>query len=471
MSIATGLAERVYSTTYESLPAETIDWAKIALLDYVGVTLAGSLETGPQLVERSFRNSGSSGQSLVFGRRRRTSASEAAVINGTSSHVLDFDDCSNTIGGHPSVSILPALIALGEQQHASGRDILVAYVAGYEVEARLGHAVNLHHYEKGWHPTATLGVFGCAAACAKLMGLNAAQTAYAIAIAASLASGIKANFGTMVKSLHVGHCARSGLFAAELAREGFDASALAFEHKQGFFNVFNGEGNYKAEKVLEAWGSPYDMLSPGIAIKQYPCCASTHPAIDATVQLVRKYDLRPELVERIETWTHKRRLQHTNRPDPETSLDAKFSVQYCVSRALMHGAVKLEHFQGDAHQDPALRQVLAKVRSEIYTDAQFPPENHYGAEVRLTTTDGRTYSAKVDQPHGRTAKNPLSPQMLKEKFEDCARRVLEAKAIARVYDLIEKAEDISDIMALTSLLENTRERPISRADGAHVVTA
>lgn len=452
MSIVTGLSERVHGTRYEELPQEAIKWAKLALMDYIGVTLAGSLETGPRLVERTFAGAKQTGPSLVFGRSYRTSAADAAVINGTSSHVLDFDDASNTIGGHPSVTIFPAIIALGEEINATGRDIIASFVAGVEVEARIGRAVNLHHYEKGWHPTATIGTFGCAAACARLMGLNARQIAYAIGIAASFASGIKANFGTMVKSLHVGHCARNGLFAASLAREGFDSSLNAFEHKQGFFNVFNGEGNYRPEQVLAGWGEPYDILTPGLAMKQYPCCASTHPAIDATIALVCRHGLNPGNVAQIKSWTHKRRLNHTNRPDPLTSLDAKFSVQYCVSRALMHGAVKLEHFQGDAHKDAVLRSVLPKVKADIYTDTQFPPDNHYGAEVEITTTDGKVYREKVDQPHGRTTKNPLSPEMMKAKFEDCASRVMAPHSVSAVYDLVQDLERISDIRAITDAM-------------------
>src|SRR3970282_2557172 len=151
---------------------------------------------------------------------------------------------------------LRALFPLADDVGASGRDFLTAYVTGFEVETKMSMGVHLHHYTKGWHPTATLGTFGAAAACAKLMGLNEERAATAIAIAASLASGIKANFGTMVKPLHVGHSTRNGMFAALLARDGFSAGDRVFEHKQGFFNVFNGEGNYDAGKILPAWAQP-----------------------------------------------------------------------------------------------------------------------------------------------------------------------------------------------------------------------
>jgi 2-methylcitrate dehydratase PrpD len=288
------------------------------------------------------------GPSLVFGGKRRVDPLSAALINGTAAHALDYDDCSNSMGGHPSAPILPALIALGEQYGKSGRDILAAYVIGFEVEAHIGRAVHLHHYEKGWHPTATLGVFGSAAACAKLLGLDAQRTAIALSIAASFSSGLKANFGSMVKPLHVGHCSRNGIYATLLAREGFSSGAEVFEHKQGFLNVFNGAGTYDTDKLFAGWAQPYDIVRPGIGFKQYPCCASTHPGIDCMLELHKTHALKADQVERIESWTHRRRLEHTNRPDPRSALDAKFSVQYTLARALIHGFVSMDHFEGDA---------------------------------------------------------------------------------------------------------------------------
>src|SRR4029078_6501463 len=169
-------------------------------------------------------------------------------------------------------------------------------------------------------------------ACSRLLKLDAAQTAVALAAAASFASGIKANFGTMMKPLHVGHCARNGLYAALLAREGYTANAkTVFEHKQGFLDVFNGPGTYDAAKIISAWAKPWDIIEPGIAIKQYPCCGSTHPAIDAMLTLVREHDLKPADVEKIESWTHTRRLEHTNRPNPQSELDDKFRQHNCLA--------------------------------------------------------------------------------------------------------------------------------------------
>jgi len=465
MSIASQLAEHIVATGYGHLPPEAIHWGRVGLLDYIGVTLAGAAEPCAVRAGAALGMGAAPGPCLVFGEARRVDPLSAALINGTASHALDYDDCNNTFGGHPSAPILPALLALAEERGASGRDLLAAYVIGFELETRIARGVHFYHYEKGWHPTATLGVFGSAAACAKLMGLDAERTAVALSIAASFSSGVKANFGSMVKPLHVGHCSRNGLYAALLARAGYDCGAEVFEHKQGFLNVFNGAGNYDVGRILERWGAPYDIVEPGIAVKQYPCCGSTHPAIDCMIELRAQHGLRPERVARIESWTHKRRLEHTNRPNPRSELDAKFSVQYCLARALLHGAVSIDHFEGDAWKDARVRALLPKIQAAIYSDAQFPPENHFGAEVRVTLDDGTVVGTKIDQPHGRTAANPLSAEMLKTKFSDCAARVLPRERIEALHAAILRVEEIVDARELMRLIEAppAEERKRARA--------
>jgi 2-methylcitrate dehydratase PrpD len=452
VSFARELAKRIHALAFDELPPEAVHWAKIGILDTVGVTLAGAGEAATRAVAAVALAGTKGGRSLLFGSAARAPALDAALVNGTAAHALDYDDCNNTLGGHPSAPILPALFALADETGASGRDFIAAYVAGFETECKLSLGLNFHQYTRGWHPTTTLGVFGCAAACAKLLGLCEERTATALAIAASLASGIKANFGTMTKPLHVGHCNRNGLLAALLAREGFTANSQAFEHKQGYFNVYNGPGHYDAGKILLAWGRPLDIVHPGIAIKQYPCCGSTHPAVDAALDLVRAHAIESQTVERVEVWIHARRLEHTNRPEPRSALDAKFSVQYCVARAIADRRVGLEHFEGHAFEEPVVRSLLARVRAAPYTAAQFPQDNHFGAEVRITLADGRSLAAKVEQPLGRTAANPLPPARLREKFENCATRALPRERATAVYATVQNLESLGDVRELTALL-------------------
>jgi 2-methylcitrate dehydratase PrpD len=313
--------------------------------------------------------------------------------------------------------------------------------------AAFGRVLNMHHYQKGWHPTATLGIFAGAAASAHLLGLDRERTATALAIATSLAAGIKANFGTMTKPLHVGHCARNALFAALLAEQGFTAQSAALEHPQGFFEVFNGAGNYAAKRLLDGWAEPYDLIEPGLAIKAYPCCASTHPAVDAALQLADLDGARVTDVERIVVRSHERRLRHTNRPNPSTGLEAKFSVQHCIARALLNGALTMDHFDGERHAEASVRALMARIEAIPHQD-----DNHFGAYLTLYLRDGRELTTYVPTPLGRDRDHPLPRAQLLEKFHACATRVLQADAaiaIERYLDDITRLNDTSTLVHLT----------------------
>jgi 2-methylcitrate dehydratase PrpD len=461
MHLADELSRRSAALRFEDLPPQAVHWAKVGILDTIGVTVAGSLEPAARIVGNVVAPI--AGASLVFGTADRTGALDAALINGTAAHALDFDDCNNTLGGHPSAPILPALFALADERPTDGRAFIAAYVAGFETECKLALGVNFHHYTKGWHATATLGVHGAAAAACHLLRLDAARTATALAIASSLASGIKANFGTMTKPLHVGHCARNGLFAALLAEQDFTANAGAFEHKQGFLDVFNGPGTYDVARILAHWGAPFDIVEPGIAIKQYPCCGSTHPALDVVLDLVRRHDLAPDKVARIDCWTHARRLEHTNRPDPQGGLEAKFSVQYCLARALNDRAIRVEHFEDDAVGDPAVAAILPRVHAAAYTTEQFPADNHFGAEVKVTTVDGEVVAGKIDQALGRTSDDPVPAVRLREKFENCIGRALPGPRAKALADMVERLDTLADMRTLSALLAAPQPAELGRA--------
>src|SRR4051794_17539390 len=456
-TIIEGIAERIGDISYSDLPREAVHWAKAAILDTVGVTLAGAAEPCTQILARvlSAGADRSEGECLIFGTDRRAAPLDAALINGTAAHALDFDDVSNSMGGHPSAPIVPALFASGEILDCTGRDFIAAYVAGFETETRIGTGVNLHHYEKGWHPTATLGVFGAAAACCHLMALDRAKTAQALAIAASLASGVKANFGTMTKPLHVGHTARNGLFAAQLAREGFTANDAALEHKQGFLRVFNGVGNFDADAILADWGRPYDIVSPGIGIKTHPCCGSTHPAVDAMLALRTEHSIVPDKVARIESWTHPRRLAHTDRPDPQTGLDAKFSVQYCLARALLGGRIVLEDFEGEAFRDPTARTLMRRIHAAPFPATPEGDGEPLGAELRITFDDGGTVAKRVSSALGRGTGNPLPVEKLHAKFANCAGRVLAAAHVERLQQALSRLDEVGSPRDLVAAMGPT----------------
>lgn len=447
------IAARVAGFDAAACSAQACETARLAILDTIGVTLAGSRTEVAQAVRRALGSAGAiRGPATVFGHADRTDLLSAATINGTAAHALDFDDCSNTLGGHPSAPILPALWALAEARGASGNDVLTAYAVGVEVETKIGRAVNFHHYEKGWHPTATLGTFGAAAACAKLLGLDAPHIATALALAASMASGLKANFGTMAKPYHVGHCARNGLQAALLAAEGLTANPEALEHPQGFFAVYNGPGTFQPERILDTWANPLDLDEPGIAFKRHPCCASTHPAIDALLKLKAAHGLDPANVARIDSWTHPRRLRHTNRPDPQGGLDGKFSVQYVLARALLQGVVGIGDFTDSAVREPKIREIMSRIHAAPHPQARMDTDEHFFALVRVTTTAGEVFEQFIDRPLGRDRAHPLPEGALESKFRDCACQVLERPSVEGLLDAIRSLETVKDIRALADLL-------------------
>ncbi len=451
--VAAFFAEKASELKFEDFLSDEVHWAKVGILDTIGVTLAGASEPCAEILSEVL--AGSQGPSVVFGQSITCSALDAALINGTASHALDFDDCNNTMGGHPSVPILPALFALVDEREVSGKEFMTAYIAGFEVETKLALMVNFHHYTKGWHPTATLGVFGAAAACARLMNLNAHQTQVALALAASGASGIKANFGSMTKPMHIGRCAREGLLAAKLAQAGYSANTTdVFEHPQGFFEVYNGAGHYDIDRGLSAWAEPFDIVRPGIAIKQYPCCGSTHPAIDCAIELFQNNQINPQEIESIEVWIHARRLQHTNRPEPRSELDAKFSVQYVVARALLEGCVSLAHFDCEAYGNDEVRALMRKINAQPYDETQFSADNHFGGEVRISMRTGEVFETKVQQPLGRTSENPLPKDRLKKKFDLCGKGVISEQALEALYTLVDSLETVGDMRKLTSLLKS-----------------
>ena len=446
------LAEKVLSIGASHLTPLALAQAKMCFVDAIGVALAGRVENATRILLRTPGVASAPGRSLVFGTAIRTSALEAALVNGTAAHALDYDDFSSIMGGHHTVPLLPPLIALAEEHAFSGAKVLLAYVAGVEVEIRLARALGFHHYDKGWHPTSTLGTFGAAAAVAHLLGLDLAQTTTTLSIAASMAAGIKANFGTMVKPLHVGQCARNGLLAALLAQRGYDANEFALEHSQGFLNVFNGPGTFEVSKLFEDWASPLEIEGTTIALKQFPCCGSTHPAITMMLRLVREEKLTASDVEKIEILPHGRRLRHTNTPFPQSSLEAKFSVQYVCVRALLSGAVRLRDFEGEAFAEPDIRRLLEITEARAHPDMPDDAPQQWGAEVLVWLKSGRMLSRRVDQLVGRGGDSPMTRDEMWDKFEDCAQRALPRQRLPALFDLLQNLETVPDINLLTQLL-------------------
>lgn len=453
MSLSHELATRALALDPGGFDPAALGFARDAIADMIGCALLGAptatteaaLLTGVQGV----------GSCHVLGRTERLGRLDAAFVNGVSGHALDYDDTSKSLSGHPTVIIIPAILPLAETMPISGRAFLDAYVIGVEAATRFARGVNFAHYEKGWHPTATLGIFGAVVSAGILLKLDAKRMADAISMAASLASGIKANFGTDTKPLHAGLAARNGLFAALMAAEGVNAAPAALEHPQGFLEVFNGKGNYDADRMLTGWGEPLDLMNPGISIKKYPCVYSVHAAIDAVIALHDGPVPDSTAVEDIVVRMHPRRLLPHVRNPATSALNAKFSLSYAVARGLVNGTVRLDHFEDAALGDPEVTRIMELIRMEEMPD----DFSDYGADVVVRLKDGQVFENHVEVPLGRGPESPLPTEMLENKFLDCASRSLTVEGAAEVFGMLtrlDRLESVSDLVAAIA----TSTRPV-----------
>jgi 2-methylcitrate dehydratase PrpD len=308
--------------------------------------------------------------------------------------------------------------------------------------------VNPAHYEHGWHATCTLGTLGAAAAAARVLGLDAARTQMALALAASQASGLKENFGTMTKPFHAGHAARTGVLSALLARDGFTASDQAIEGPQGFLKVLGGGRNMAA---LDTLGAPWKILATGIAVKPYPCCAMTHSAIDALLELCSQHAVRAEDVAAVEIGVAPVTPGILIHPRPRNGLEAKFSMEYCAAVALAEGRVGIGAFEDDHVQDARLRSLMRRVRMTVDPSIGGHQDRNAWSRVTLRLNDGRSLSREPQGPQGHPDR-PLSRDQLLRKFGDCASRVLPASRISIVSEIIQALEGCSDLKGLAAAL-------------------
>jgi len=455
-TVASALAEHLNTIHIGDISTKAKQIAINGIIDTVGVTLLGATEPVTAVIQKSLIGDVTQGNALVFGGNRRAGVLEAAFFNGTAAHAADYDDMAHAMGGHPSVTLVPVILALGESLGSTGAEVLEAYVVGFEAECRIGHVVNPDHYERGWHPTSTIGVFGAAAAAARLLKLDTKATTTALAISGSLASGIKANFGTMTKPLHVGQCVRNGLMAAQLAAGGFTANPAALEHKQGYFQTYDGLANVHIERLLLGAGEGLEVEQESVGLKQFPCCGSTHPAIRGMLAL-RQDGLKAAEVESIEIMTNRRRLPHTNNPRPTSALSAKFSIQYSTVRALLDGAPRLRHFEGNSYAEAAVSDLLSRTSIAAYSPtadaAQHEEGNEMAADITVLTKDGRTLTSHARHQLGRGGEDPMSVDELFEKYSDCAGRLLSDAQVQASFRALRQLEGYATVVELIKLLE------------------
>ena len=430
-------------------PAEALRRAAMAVCDTVGVILAGVPEPASNIVRKTI-TAECRGPCRVLGTGDRTSAAEAALANGVAAHAHDYDDMCFVSMAHPSCALVPAALAAAELVGASGRDALEAYVAGFELECRLGLVMNPRHYhERGWHCTSSIGTLGAAAAASRLLKLDAVSTIHALGIAASSACGLKENLGSMVKPLHAGMAARNGLLAARLAKAGFVASEQAIDGPQGYLAAMDSQKPPAAFKdAIADLGSRWEIIDTGVTVKLYPSCAATHPPLDVLLELKRHYGLTVENIAAIDVEVDSMTTRLLIYSRPATGLEAKFSMPFCAAAAIAFGHPTIETFHEDRIRDARIQKLLPLVtlRANPSFDSM-PPLSQANVTVRVT--DGRKVTDRANGARGYPGR--VSEDELATKFMACARRCISQTAAARAFDAFRAIESSPSVAELTNL--------------------
>ncbi|MDE3193671.1 MAG: MmgE/PrpD family protein [Chloroflexota bacterium] len=432
-----------------------VERATDSILDTAAVTIAGAREPAVRIAREIVEAEGARPVASQLGGTFRGSEGQAALLNGIAGHVLDYDDVSWEILGHPSAVVLPAVLAVAEATKASGSRALTAYVVGIEVMSKVARALGPRHYESGWHMTATAGTIGAAMAASSVLGLDAPHAAHALAIAVSLASGTRQNFGSMTKSLHVGHAASAGIRAARLARGGFTGNAEAIEGRQGYFALLSPESDAADIGVL---GEPYELASPGLSYKMFPACYGAHRGIQATLEVAARDGIRAPDVTAIRVSAPATELDPLVDGIPTTGLEGKFSMAYAVAAALLDGKVGLATFTDEMVRRPEAQALMRHVTVETQPEAATRVEAGQGrVDVAVTTRDGRAHDASVAHPPGSPGA-PLTRADLVAKLTDCAGPALGDRGVR---DLIHAVEGLDRASNVDALLESARPAPVA----------
>lgn len=450
MELTKKIADFVVNTSDAEIPHEAMDTAKAAILDGLGVTLAGSREPLGRLIAEYVRESGGRAKASVIGFGFKTSVAQAALANGTLAHIMDYDDATAGWACHPTAVLLPTILALGEAGHVSGQELLGAYVIGFEVATKMGINVNTPLASRGWHQTGVIGTMATAMAAARVLKLDTEKTAMALGIAASMAAGLRVNFGTMTKPLHAGNTARNGVVAASLAAKGFTANENILDVPHGFFEAF-GAGEYDLKQTIGTLGNPFALVSPGLIIKIYPACRGTHRGIDAALYLKKKHRLSAKDIAEVKCITSDTIRASLIYSRPKTVFEAKFCLEYCVAVALLDGYVGLEHFTEARVLAPEVQKFLTRVKYLHPEELKGWRGRDFPETVVVTLKDGRQFQHSVDEASGAPS-NPASQEQRLSKYRQCASLALSPAAVERSIELVTNLEQVKDIAKLAALV-------------------
>jgi 2-methylcitrate dehydratase PrpD len=435
------LARFISECKYAWLPNDVVAGVKRCFLDWIGVTLGATGDDGAKILLGVVQGHGGKRQASIFGSRARTTMLQAALVNGTMSHALDYDDAHNVVRTHPSAPLVPALFAVAEYFQLPGKELITAFVAGYETTVRIGRALGKEYYERGWHATSVLGRFGAAAGTARLLRLPPDKTAVALGLAATQAGGLRDVFGTMGKAFHAGKAASDGLFAAILAKEGFTAPGDMLEEKKAFSEVLSRE--YNPELIVKGLGMEYGVGE--VNFKPYAACLLVHPVVDAVLAIRTDHRPDPDQIEKIDIRVAPLNLKVTGDFNPQTGFEAKFSLPMAGAMALVFGNVNHSLFTHSVVHDPSVRRLMGVMQAA--SDASMD-ENE--AVVSIVMKNGQRYSSHITAPKGNPG-NPMTFVELASKVRDLSAQVLTPKAVERVVHTVTCLEELGNTAKLVRL--------------------
>lgn len=455
---ATGaVVDFIAAARWPDFPAEAVTIAKRCIIDGLGVMLAGSVTDASTILRGYTQGTPAAAEATAFGPEPfRTTAASAALLNGTSGHALDFDDTqlatsADRIFGlltHPTMPPLAAALALGEREGASGAAVLEAFLTGFEVECKISEAIHPHHYKKGFHSSGTVGTFGAAVAAAKLLRLDAEAIGHMLSIAASMASGIRVNFGTMTKPLHVGRAAQNGVVAAELAARGFTGGRDGLDPPWGFFRVFSFDDGFDSDRIVGKLGNPHTIVSPGVSIKPYPCGVLGHPTMDAMRRLVTTHDVKPEHITAIRVRAGSNILNPLRYPIANNELEAKFCPAFMVSAVAIRRKAGIHEFTDEFVRSAPVQAMMRKVERVLDPEIEARGFEKIRSTVEVDLADGRTLVEHADERYRGGPDRPFTREELFEKFSECAALVLPEPQVTRVFETVEAIETLPDMAAL-----------------------
>jgi 2-methylcitrate dehydratase PrpD len=455
------VVEFIARARLKDFPAEALTLGKRCIVDSLGVMLAGSTQDAGRILKEHVQGVDTRVAATVFGPRPfKTGSAAAALVNGTAGHALDWDDTqlatsADRIFGlltHPSMPPLVAALAVGEPRRVSGAALLEAFLTGFEVECKIAEAIHPNHYKKGFHTSGTIGTFGAAVAAAKLLGLDATRTPHLLAIAASSASGIRVNFGSMTKPLHVGRAAQNGVTAAELAARGFTGGKDALDPPWGFFQTFGHGESYDPARIVGQLGLPHTIVSPGVSIKPYPCGVLGHPTMDAMRRLVMKHDVKAEHIKAIRVRAGSNILNPLRYPIANNELEAKFCPAFMVSAIALRRKAGIHEFNDQFVQSAPVQALMRKVERVLDPEIEAKGFEKIRSTVEVDLVDGRKLVEHADERYRGGPDLPFTRDELYEKWSDCASLVLPQAAIDETFELVDGLERVADVTALVRAL-------------------